>query len=97
MGLLLSGPKSCFQAKENIAFLSEVKVTQSEGTRRGTQSNLTEVQCEVSTLSDNLRSKYKHVNSGKVEKKEKSQTSVKCTHDDVCGLQWASDVFLKIF
>ncbi len=51
-GLLLSGPKSSFQMKVHFAFHLEIKVPESGG--RGTESMLLEVQCEVSTVSDDL-------------------------------------------
>ncbi len=50
----LSGPKSSFQMKVNFAFHLE---TRSQGLAedwRGTESMLLEVQCEVSTVSDDL-------------------------------------------
>ncbi len=55
-GLLLSGPKSSFQMKVNFAFHLEIKVPESglEEDWRGTESKLLEVQCEVSTVSDDL-------------------------------------------
>ncbi len=53
-GLLLSGPKSSFQMKVNLAFHLEIKVWSLEEEWRGTESMLLEVQCEVSTVSDDL-------------------------------------------
>ncbi len=53
-GLLLSGPKSSFHMKVNFAFHLEVKVWSLEEEWRGTESKLLEVQCEVSTVSDDL-------------------------------------------
>ncbi len=51
-GLLLSGPKSSFQMKINFAFHLETRSLEEEW--RGTESMLLEVQCEVSTVSDDL-------------------------------------------
>ncbi len=55
-GLLLSGPKSSFQMKVNFDFQSwlEIKSQSLEEEWRGTESTLLEVQCEVSTVSDDL-------------------------------------------
>ncbi len=53
-GLLLSGPKSSFQMKVNFAFHLEIKVPESGEEWRGTEFMLLEVQCEVSTVSDDL-------------------------------------------
>ncbi len=53
-GLLFSGPKSSFQMKVNFAFHLEIKVWSLEEEWRGTESMLLEVQCEVSTVSDDL-------------------------------------------
>ncbi len=53
-GLLLSGPKSSFQIKDNFAFHLEIKVCSLEEDWRGTESKLLEVQCEVSEVSDDL-------------------------------------------
>ncbi len=53
-GLLLSGLKSSFQIKVNFAFHLEIKVWKLEEEWRGTESKLLEVQCEVSTFSDDL-------------------------------------------
>ncbi len=61
-GLLLSGPKSSFQMKVNFAFHLEVKVPESGGRVERHRihvawrhrSMLLEVQCEVSTVSDDL-------------------------------------------
>ncbi len=53
-GLLLSGPKSSFQMKVNFAFHLEIKVWSLEEEWRGTESMLLQVQCEVSTVSDDL-------------------------------------------
>ncbi len=50
-GLLLSGPKSSFQIKVNLAFHLEIKVWSLEEERRGTESKLLEVQCEVSKVN----------------------------------------------
>ncbi len=50
-GLLLSGcSKSSFQIKVNFAFHLEIKVRCLEEERRGTESMLLEVQCEVSEV-----------------------------------------------
>ncbi len=54
IGLLLSGPKSSFQIKVNFAFHLEIKSQSLEEEWRGTESMLLEVQCEVSTVSDDL-------------------------------------------
>ncbi len=51
---LLSGPKSSFQMKENFAFHLETRSQSLEEEWRGTESMLLEVQCEVSTVSDDL-------------------------------------------
>ncbi len=51
-GLLLSGPKSSFQMKVNFAFHLETRSQSLEEEWRGTESMLLEVQCEVSTVSD---------------------------------------------
>ncbi len=54
-GLLLGGPKSSFQMKVNFAFNLEIKSGGSLAEEwRGTESMLLEVQCEVSTVSDDL-------------------------------------------
>ncbi len=53
-GLLLSGPKSSFQMKVNFAFHLETRSQSLEEEWRGTESMLHEVQCEVSTVSDDL-------------------------------------------
>ncbi len=53
-GLLLSGPKCTFQTKVNFAFHLEIKVWSLEEEWRGTESMLLEVQCEVSTVCDDL-------------------------------------------
>ncbi len=53
-GLLLSGSKSSFQMQVNFAFHLEIKVQSLEEEWRGTESMLLEVQCEVSTVSDDL-------------------------------------------
>ncbi len=53
-GLLLSGPKSSFQIKVNFAFHLEIKIWSLEENWRGTESKLLEVQCEVSTVSDDF-------------------------------------------
>ncbi len=53
-GLLLSGPKSSFQMKVNFAFHLETRSQSLEEEWRGTESMLLEVQCEVSTVSDDL-------------------------------------------
>ncbi len=50
----LSGPKSSFQMKVNFAFHLETRSQSLEEERRGTESMLLEVQCEVSTVSDDL-------------------------------------------
>ncbi len=50
----LSGPKPSFQMKVNFAFHLEIKVWSLEEEWRGTESMLLEVQCEVSTVSDDL-------------------------------------------
>ncbi len=46
--------KVLFQMKVNFAFHLEIKVPKSGGRVRGTDSMLLEVQCEVSTVSDDL-------------------------------------------
>ncbi len=51
-GLLFSGPKFSFQMKVHLAFSLEIRVPESGG--RGTESMLLEVQCEVSTVGDDL-------------------------------------------
>ncbi len=53
-GLLFSGPKSSFQTKVNFAFHLETRSQSLEEEWRGTESMLLEVQCEVSTVSDDL-------------------------------------------
>ncbi len=50
----LSGPKSSFQMKVNFAFNLETRSQSLEEEWRGTESMLLEVQCEVSTVSDDL-------------------------------------------
>ncbi len=50
----LSGPKSSFQMKVNFAFHLETRSQSLEEESRGTDSMLLEVQCEVSTVSDDL-------------------------------------------
>ena len=55
-GLLLSGPQSSFQMKVHFTFHLEIKVQCLEEEWRGTQSKLLEVQCEVSTVSEDLGS-----------------------------------------
>ncbi len=50
----LSGPKSSFQMKVNFAFHLETRSQSLEEDWRGTESMLLEVQCEVSTVSDDL-------------------------------------------
>ncbi len=49
-----TGPKSSFQIKVNLAFHLEIKIWTLEEEWRGTESMLLEVQCEVSTVSDDL-------------------------------------------
>ncbi len=49
-----SGPKSSFQMKVNVVFHLEIKVWSLEKDWRGTEYMLLEVQCEVSTVSDDL-------------------------------------------
>ncbi len=49
-----SGPKSSFQMKVNVAFNLEIKVPESGGRVERHRSMLLEVQCEVSTVSDDL-------------------------------------------
>ncbi len=53
-GLLLSGPKPSFQMKVNLACHLEIKVPESGERVEDTESMLLEVQCEVSTVSDDL-------------------------------------------
>ncbi len=53
-GLLLSGPKSSFQIKVNVAFHLEIKVPESGGRVERHRIHVLEVQCEVSTVSDDL-------------------------------------------
>ncbi len=48
------GPKSSFQMKVNFAFHLETRSQSLEEEWRGTDSMLLEVQCEVSTVSDDL-------------------------------------------
>ncbi len=50
----LSGPKSSFQMKVNFAFHLETRSQSLEEEWRGTESMLLEVQCEISTVSDDL-------------------------------------------
>ncbi len=50
----LSGPKSSFQMKVNFAFHLEIKVPESGGRVERHRFMLLEVQCEVSTVSDDL-------------------------------------------
>ncbi len=50
----LSGPKSSFQMKVNFAFNLETRFQSLGEEWRGTDSMLLEVQCEVSTVSDDL-------------------------------------------
>ncbi len=50
----LGGPKSSFQMKVNFAFHLETRSQSLEEEWRGTDSMLLEVQCEVSTVSDDL-------------------------------------------
>ncbi len=50
----LSGPKSSFQMKVNVAFHLETRSQSLEEEWRGTESMLLEVQCEVSTVSHDL-------------------------------------------
>ncbi len=50
----LSGPKFSFQMKVNFAFHLETRSQSLEEEWRGTYSMLLEVQCEVSTVSDDL-------------------------------------------
>ncbi len=50
----LSGSKSSFQMKVNFAFNLETRSQSLEEEWRGTESILLEVQCEVSTVSDDL-------------------------------------------
>ncbi len=52
----LSGPKSSFQMKVNLAFHLETRSQSLEEEWRSTESMLLEVQCEVSTVSDDLGS-----------------------------------------
>ncbi len=49
-----SGPKSSFQMKVNFAFHLETRSQSLEEEWRGTESMLLEVQCEVSTVSDDF-------------------------------------------
>ncbi len=53
-GLLLSGPKSSFQIKVNVTFNLEIKVPESGGREERHRIHVLEVQCEVSTVSDDL-------------------------------------------
>ncbi len=53
-GLLLSAPKSSFQMKVNFAFNLEIKVPESGGRVERHRIHVLEVQCEVSTVSDDL-------------------------------------------
>ncbi len=52
--LLLSGPKSSFQMKVNFAFHLEIKVPESGGRVERHRIHVSSVQCEVSTVSDDL-------------------------------------------
>ncbi len=53
-GLLLSGPKSSFQMKVILHLIWNSRSQSLEEEWRGTESMLLEVQCEVSTVSDDL-------------------------------------------
>ncbi len=53
-GLLLSGPKSSFQIKVNVALVWKSRSQRLEEEWRGTESMFLEVQCEVSTVSDDF-------------------------------------------
>ncbi len=53
-GLLLSAPKSSFQMKVHLAFNLEIKVPESGGREERHRIHVLEVQCEVSTVSDDL-------------------------------------------
>ncbi len=53
-GLLLSGPKFSFQMKVNFVFYMEIKVPESGGRVERHRIHVLEVQCEVSTVSDDL-------------------------------------------
>ncbi len=53
-GLLFSGPKSSFQMKVHFAFHLEIKVPESGGREERHRIHVLEVQCEVSTVSDDL-------------------------------------------
>ncbi len=53
-GLLLSGPKSSFQMKVNFAFHLEINVPESGGRVERHIIMLLEVQCKVSTVSDDF-------------------------------------------
>ncbi len=53
-GLLLSGPKSSFQMKVNFAFNLEINVPESGGRVERHIIMLLEVQCKVSTVSDDF-------------------------------------------
>ncbi len=51
---MLSGPKSSFQMKVHFAFHLEIKVPESGGREERNRIHVLEVQCEVSTVSDDL-------------------------------------------
>ncbi len=53
-GLLLSAPKSSFQMKVNVVFYLEIRVPESGGREERHRIHVLEVQCEVSTVSDDL-------------------------------------------
>ncbi len=53
-GLLLSGPKSSFQMKVHFHFIWKSRSQSLEEEWRGTENMLLEVQCKVSTVSDDL-------------------------------------------
>ncbi len=53
-GLLLIGPKYSFQMKVHFAFNLEIKVPESGGKVERHRIHVLEVQCEVSTVSDDL-------------------------------------------
>ncbi len=53
-GLLLTGPKFSFQIKVNFQLIWKSMSQSLEEERRGTESKLLEVQCDVSTVSDDL-------------------------------------------
>ncbi len=95
----LSGPKSSFQMKVNFAFHLETRSQSLEEEWRGTESMLLEVQCEVSTVSDDLgchvicwcwstvfsevHSQHSHLHSRRQRSTDEGATEVTKGGDDV--------------